>query len=179
LLGGAVIVILCLPLYCCWLCCAGKPRRSNAKFVNNATTNDEERQIIDLKLFQSGTWEGQYYQYNAWHGPYQMNLHFDPQEWKVTGSGTDDVGMYSIDGIYSTHSRRIGLTKKYHPGTGNLSQNLGHSVIIQLEWNRYNNQFEGKWYVRTQKFKGSGDFKLNYDKQLQEPPSFASIYEKV
>ncbi|CAF1387730.1 unnamed protein product [Adineta steineri] len=95
---------------------------------------------------------------------------------KITGSGSDDVGLYSIDGLYSTQTRRIGLTKTYLSGSGNPSENLGHNVIIQLEWNRDNNQFEGKWYVRTKKFKGSGDFKL---KMNQNQISILSMYEKV
>ncbi|CAF3818605.1 unnamed protein product [Adineta steineri] len=143
---GVVAILICLPIYCC---CAGRPRRSNAKFVNKTTSYDAEKQIIDIKLFQSGTWESQYYQYNKWHGPHQVELFFDMHQMKITGSGSDDVGLYSIDGIYSTQTRRIGLTKTYLSGSGNISQNLGHNVIIQLEWNRDNNQFEGKWLSST------------------------------
>ncbi|CAF2814763.1 unnamed protein product [Rotaria sp. Silwood2] len=175
---GIFIVVIILPLYCCYQCCAGKPRRSNAKFVNKTTTNDEEKQIIDIKLFQSGQWESQYFQYSKWHGPYQIELSFDALQSKVTGSGLDDIGMYSIEGTYSTQSRRMGLTKTYQLGTGNRLENLGHTVTIQLEWNKYNNQFEGKWYVRTKKFKGAGDFKINFDKRNQYMPVL-SIYEKV
>jgi len=71
----------------------------------------------------------------------------------------------------------MGLTKIYQYGTGNPLENLGHSVIIQLEWNRYTNQFEGKWYVRTAKFSGSGIFTLKSDKQQHLSPF--SIYDKV
>ncbi|CAF1532266.1 unnamed protein product, partial [Rotaria sordida] len=63
---------------------------------------------------------------------------------KVAGSGTDDVGTFTIDGIYSSKTHRIGLTKTYQRGTGNPSENLGHRVIIQLTWNAQNNQFKGK-----------------------------------
>ncbi len=166
-------MLICLPVYCC---CAGRPSRSNARFVNSATKYNEETQIIDIKLFQSGVWESQYFQYKKWHGFHQVDLFFDAQQLKVTGSGFDDIGMYTIDGVYSTHSRRMGLTKTYQAGTGNLSQNLGHKVTIQLEWNRNTNQFEGQWYVRTRNFKGSGDFTLKLNKQ-QLP--ILPIYEKV
>jgi hypothetical protein len=161
---------------CCWYCFAGKPRRSNAKFVNKATANNEETQVIDIKLFQSGLWESQYFQYDKWHGPHQVQLSFDADQSKLTGSGSDDIGMYSIDGFYSTQTRRMGLTKIYQYGTGNPLENLGHSVIIQLEWNRYTNQFEGKWYVRTAKVRGSGLFTL---KSAQQHQSLSSVYEKV
>jgi len=165
-----------LPAYCCWRFCAGKPRRSNAKFVTKGTTNDEEK-IIDLKLFQSGLWESQYFQYDKWHGPHQFQLSFDFEQSKVTGSGSDDIGQYTIDGLYSIHTRRMGLTKTYQYGTGNPLENLGHSVIIQVEWNRNYNQFEGKWYVRTAKFYGSGKFTLKSDTQQYLSP--LSIYDKV
>jgi hypothetical protein len=169
-------LIICFPAFCCWWLCAGKPWRSNAKFVTKGTKNDEE-QVIDLKLFQSGLWESQYFQYDKLHGPHQFQLSFDVEQSKVTGSGSDDVGQFTIDGVYSIHTRRIGLTKTYQYGTGNPLQNLGHSVIIQLEWNRYNNQFEGKWYVRTAKVKGSGRFTLKSDKQQYLSP--LSINDKV
>jgi hypothetical protein len=96
----------------------------------------------------------------------------------VTGSGSDDVGMFTIDGIYSTQSRRMGLTKTYQPGTGNPLQNLGHTVTIQLEWNRNQCQFEGKWYVRTSKFRDEDKFELKLDYQQQQLP-FLPVYEKV
>lgn len=144
--------------------------------MTKATTSNNETQMIDIKLFQSGPWESQYFQYNKWHGPRSVELSFDAEQSKVTGSGSDDIGMYIIDGIYSTETRRLGLTKTYQYGTGNGLENLGHTVTIQLEWDRNKNHFEGKWYVRTAKFKGSGDFILKSDKQQQ---SLSSVYEKV
>ncbi|CAF5025602.1 unnamed protein product, partial [Rotaria sp. Silwood1] len=63
---------------------------------------------------------------------------------KVTGSGSDDVGVFTIDGIYSFDTNRIGLTKTYQLDTGDRSENLGHQVIIQLTWNAQNRHFNGK-----------------------------------
>ena len=168
---GCIVFILCLPCYCWYRCRVGKPRRSNTEFVTNSTTNNENTHIIDIKVFQSGPWDGQYFQNNKWHGPYRVDLSFDAGL-RVTGSGVDDVGSYSVDGIYSTESCRIGLTKTYHLGTGNPLQNLGHNVTIQLEWNKMNNQFEGKWYVRTNKYNGENNFKLTFNYQN-------SVYDKV
>ena len=160
-------------MYLCWRCCAGKPSRSNVKFIAKGATTNEEAQRIDMKRFRSGLWESQYFQYDKFHGPHQVQLSFDVEQSKVTGSGSDDVGTYSIDGIYSTQTCRMGLTKTYQYGTGNPLENFGHNVIIQLEWKRESKQFEGKWYVRTKKFVGSGAFKL------KSQQSFGSIYEKV
>ena len=144
--------------------------------MHHATTDNHESQVIDLKLFQSGPWTSEYSQHNKPHGPHYVDLLFDDQKFEVTGAGLDDVGMYTLHGFYSTQTRRMGLTKTYQLGTGNPTQNLGHTVLIQVEWSRTSNQFEGKWYVRTRKFKGSGEFKLRSNRQ-QLP--FLSVYEKV
>ncbi len=105
-----------------------------------------------------------YFHYEKWHGPHIFSLSFDHQELKVTGRGIDDVGTFSIDGIYSLNTRRIGFTKKYQKGKGNLSENIGHTVIIQLEWNLKKRQFDGKWYVRTKKYHGEDRFELKFDR---------------
>jgi hypothetical protein len=81
---------------------------------------------------------------------------------KVTGSGSDDVGVFTIDGIYSTETNRIGLKKTYELGTGDRSDNLGHQVKIQLTWNTQNRQFEGKWYVEQSKHHDDGEFVLKF-----------------
>lgn len=174
-LVGLFAIIFCGPIYCCWRLCAGKPRRSNINYINRRQTNQSESQIIDLKLFQSGLWESQYFQYNLWHGPDQMQLSFDSTTSTITGSGSDKIGTYSVVGIYSIQTRRMALTKTYQLGTGNPLENLGHDVIIQLEWNRENSQFQGHWYVRTNKYRGGGEFRL----KSSQPPSYASIYDKV
>ncbi len=83
-------------------------------------------------MFKSGYWNSRYFQYGEWHGPCRFPLIFDGHSMKITGSGSDDVGEFTIDGIYSTETSRIGLTKKYQAGTGNRSENLGHQVTIQL-----------------------------------------------
>ena len=93
---------------------------------------------------------------------------------KVTGSGSDDIGTFTIDGTYSVKTRRIGLTKKYQVGTGNPSENLGHQVTIQLTWNAQNNQFEGKWYVQTSKYHGEDKFELKFVGQ-----QLPTVHEKV
>ncbi|CAF1395817.1 unnamed protein product, partial [Didymodactylos carnosus] len=37
---------------------------------------------------------------------------------------------------------RIGLTKRYKEGTGDPTQNFGHTVTLQLCWNSDHDQFE-------------------------------------
>ncbi len=116
-------------------------------------------------IFQSGAWTSRYYQYRSWHGPHKLTLTFDIGEMKVKGSGSDDVGSFTITGIYSTKTQRLGLSKKYRSGTGNSAQNLGHTVTIQLYWNPDQNQFEGKWYVQTAKYHGEDKFELKLANQ--------------
>jgi hypothetical protein len=93
----------------------------------------------------------------------------------ITGSGTDDVGTFTVDGIYSVKTSRVGLTKRYQAGTGDPSENLGHQVTIQLTWNTQNNRFEGKWYVQTSKYHGENKFELKFNEQQEQH----SVYEKV
>ncbi|CAF1423067.1 unnamed protein product [Rotaria sordida] len=82
---------------------------------------------------------------------------------KVTGQGTDDVGSFTFDGIFSSENFRLALTQQYEAGTGDPTQNLGHTSTIQLTWNSDNNQFEGAWYVRTHKYSGDGEFELKFE----------------
>lgn len=119
-------------------------------------------------MFESGYWTSRYYQHDKWHEPYELSLSFDHQAFTITGSGSDNVGTYTVDGVYSPQSRRIGLTKVYQLGTGNKLENLGHTVTIQLEWNWNHHQFEGKWYVRTKLFQGEDTFELKFGKTSKE-----------
>ncbi|CAF4426872.1 unnamed protein product, partial [Adineta steineri] len=93
-------------------------------------------------VFRSGTYATYYHQYNLEHGPYDVKLGFYPQaDYRVHGGGVDDIGAYVITGVYSPSTLRMGLEKHYQLGTGNSSENLGHKVTIQVEWDAYNQQF--------------------------------------
>ncbi|CAF2142539.1 unnamed protein product [Rotaria magnacalcarata] len=120
----------------------GKPKHKNTKFVN-------ELSVINLNLknyFPDGDWSSLYYQSYDWHRPYRLSLKFNHQTSTVSGQGTDEVGSYTICGVFSSENLCMGLTKRYKLGTGNPSENLGHSVVtIHLTWNQARDQFEGKW----------------------------------
>jgi hypothetical protein len=166
-LGLIGFMLLCACIYFC--CCdrRGQPRQDNSVFVNllNQTINQQERS--DISPFQSGIWSSRYFQYGSWHGPHQCPLVFDSRSMNVTGTRSDDVGVFTITGIYSNETNRIGLTKTYQAGTGNQSENLGHHVTIQLTWNVQDRQFVGKWYVQTNQYRGQGAFELRYNKRQQ------------
>ncbi|CAF1349276.1 unnamed protein product [Adineta steineri] len=81
---------------------------------------------------------------------------------KIKGAGSDDIGIFSIKGFYSTKTNRIVLEKVYKSNTGNTKENSGHTVKIKLIWNEENNQFEGSWYTNTTKYKGNDKFNLHF-----------------
>jgi hypothetical protein len=127
-----------------------------------ATPYDPMLETYSKSIFKSGAWTSRYYQYGSWHGPHQLSLTFDTVEMKVNGRGSDDVGKFTINGIYSTKTQRLGLNKTYILGTGNYAENLGHTVTIQLYWKPNNNQFEGTWYVQTGVYSGKNRFVLKF-----------------
>ena len=152
----------------------GRPIQSNAVFIKKETINNCEQEKSDISIFKSGYWKSQYFQYGKWQGPCLFSISFESGSMKVTGSGSDDVGTFTINGIYSIETSRLALTKTYRAGTGNRSENLGHQVTIQLTWNAQNDQFEGKWYVQTSKYNGEDKFELKFDGH-----NIQTVYAKV
>lgn len=169
IIGGIFVIIFgVIGIMCCCKRCTGRPFSKNTVFVNTENTKQLKQETYDVKAFQSGIWSSRYFQYGIWHGPHQLAFSFDLQSLKITGSGSDDVGKFTIDGTFSNQTYRIGLNKQYQAGTGDPLQNLGHQVIIQLPWNVENNQFEGKWYVQTEKYHGEDKFELKFQRQSEE-----------
>jgi hypothetical protein len=80
----------------------------------------------------------------------------------IIGSGSDDVGVFTIDGIYSTEKNQIDLTIIYQRSTDDLTENLGHQITIQVTWNTPNGQFEGKWFVQTNTQRDEGEYALKF-----------------
>jgi len=68
--------------------------------------------------FPSGVWEGHY---NYMAGPsahrHPMSFHLDFKDGRVTGTGSDDVGVFSWDGEYDTENMSCRMVKAYptHP----------------------------------------------------------------
>ena len=128
ILDGVILGVLLL-IYgaiCYCRCCQGRPLRKNSTFINLGNSNQLREESYDLNAFQSGTWSSRYFQYGKWHGPYQFSLSFDPESMKVTGSGSDNIGTFTINRIYSMTTHRIGLTKIYQASIGNPLENIGH-----------------------------------------------------
>ena len=135
----------------------GRPYRSNAEFIDQ-TSN--EASVYEKDHFENGIWSSRYYQNGRGHGPYSLSLRFDRGMSTVSGEGNDDVGTFTIDGVFSVKSHRMALTKKYQAGTGDSLQNFGHTVTIQVTWNGVNEQFEGKWFIQTARYRDEDKFEL-------------------
>ena len=163
---GAFIsfVVFCLlPLCRVCLILIHRVRHSNKRYIHHGA-----KQPIELgrSMFTPGTYQTYYFQYGSHHGPFSMTLGFRPQDgYIVDGGGTDDIGTYVITGIYSLETLRMGLIKQYQVGTGNPTENLGHQVTIQVEWNSENEQFEGKYYLRTSRHRDSNKFVIRHDNE--------------
>lgn len=159
-----LITVVALFLQCVCQCFrgrkAGRPSQVNADFIRRESLKNRN---YERYPFQDGVWSFQYHQYKKWHGPYRMRLTFDRTLGTVTGQGTDDVGNFTIEGIFSSENLRLALTQSYVAGTGNPTENLGHTSTIQLTWNSIKNRFEGKWYVETSKYRGHGSFEMTLE----------------
>ncbi|CAF2987358.1 unnamed protein product [Rotaria sp. Silwood2] len=166
--GGifALVAIFFLTLFC-----YGRFRRrsvdSNTDVVYTTTTDGPSR-IYSTNAedyFKDGDWQSRYHQYGRWHGPHQLSLMFDRATNKVAGHGYDGVGLFTIDGTFSVANQRMSLTKVYESGTGDRTENFGHTVILELTFNVRNGQFEGKWSVRTNHYCDEDKFEL----KLRDP----------
>lgn len=145
-------------------CLKGKPKQTNVEFIQENTT---EKINLGKDPFQYGFWSSRYHQYNKSHGPHSLCLYFNRPSGTVNGQGTDDVGEFRVDGVFSAGTGRLALTKTYRLGTGNQKENYGHSVTIQLVWNDEKSIFEGKWYIHTSKYRGSDKFELEPVKKVE------------
>ncbi len=117
-------------------------------------------------IFQSGIWSGRYCQYEEWHDPRQFSLLFDSHSFTIIGTGSDDVGAFTVSGKYSTTTNEIELIKTYQQGTGDEKENLGHSVTIEVTWDPEKQLFAGNWYVDTSSYRDDDLFELKFQKPL-------------
>lgn len=84
-----------------------------------------------------------------------MSLSFDSLRFEVTGSGSDDLGTFTITGTYSPKTTRMALTKVYR---------MNHQIIIQLIWNYQTRQFEGKRYLQCKTYREENRFELKFSR---------------
>ena len=128
---------------------------SAENYVGPAIQYDESRD----SPFIDGLYSGYYKQYNRNYSMRSFEMEFN--DGVASGQGSDSVGDHRINGIYSDETRRMALDKTYIEGTGNLSENYGHTVKIRLQYQNESNRFEGRWYVKTYKYEGSGSWVMS------------------
>ncbi|CAF1213483.1 unnamed protein product [Adineta steineri] len=165
--GTGIILLFIVTLLCCHHS-KGRPLQTNLKFVNSTNHKIYKHELYDVTIFTSGIWSSRHYQSGMWHSFSYFMLSFDPKLFKVTGSGLDNIGIFTIDGTYSIETGRMGLIKTYQLGTKKRTEDFKYQMIIQLTWNSETHQFEGKWYVQTNKYRGTDKFQLKFTKQQQQ-----------
>lgn len=166
MIGGVLglIAIMCLITYC-YRRRRGHPSQSNQAFVSENSGNGRNRtyQTYEDNYFKNGIWLSRYHQYGQWNGPHRMSLSFDRSSSRVTGHGCDNIGKFTADGTFSEENGRIAINKVYELDTGDSRENFGHTVALQLTWNPSHGQFEGKWFVQTNHYRGEGQFELKLE----------------
>ena len=70
---------------------------------------------MDDELFPSGPWTG-FYNYTGPEDRHRMDLHLEFANGRMTGDGTDNIGLFLIKGGYQAASRECEWTKAY-PGS--------------------------------------------------------------
>ncbi|CAF1950149.1 unnamed protein product [Rotaria magnacalcarata] len=164
-IGGVLglIGIIVLTIFCCRRYRA-QHADSNDTFISKSSTNERYRnyQTYEEDYFNNGDWLSRYHQYGRWNGPHRMSLVFDRNTNRVTGNGSDNVGKFIIDGTFSLENQRVAMVKTYELGTGDPKENFGHTVDLQMTWNSKNGQFEGKWCVNANHYRGEDNFEMKY-----------------
>ena len=79
----------------------------------------------------------------------------------VNGFGMDNIGAFTLDGFYSSRTRRVAFTQKYRGENQMHPMDANRQVIVQLVWNEQKQMFQGKWY--DQRMANRGNFQVTYD----------------
>ena len=144
--------------------------KTNSKFIQSVDQKYSQDNSTDDTLFKSGIWSSRHIQDGLWYGFHRLTLTFDPQLCKVTGSGSDNNGVFLLDGVYSLATKRIGLVKTYQLELNKRPEDLKYQMLVQLVWNPKSSQFEGKWYIRTKSYSGENKFQLKFTSHQQSRP---------
>jgi len=64
------------------------------------------------ELFPSGPWTG-FYNYRGPEDRHRMDLHLEFAQGRLSGDGTDNIGLFLIRGRYDANAREVWWTKSY------------------------------------------------------------------
>ncbi|CAF0986924.1 unnamed protein product [Adineta steineri] len=171
--GGSLglIFMISMGIFVYHLCFKKQQHVSTFPVVIYEKTKQEE-DVQEANRFQSGTWSIEYYHNEEWYGPFQITLSFNSQSMQVTGSGSDNVGIFALNGVYSAVLEQINITKKYQLGTGDPIENKGHEVKMQLRWHSINHQFEGSSLINYSDYQVQGKCRLKFHDVHEQYISF-------
>ncbi|CAF0935635.1 unnamed protein product [Adineta steineri] len=171
--GGSLGLIFMISMGIFIYCLCFKKRQHIPTFpVVIYEKSKQEEDVQEANRFQSGTWSIEYYHNEGWYGPFQITLSFNSQSMQVTGSGSDNVGIFTLNGVYSAISEQINMTKKYQLGTGDPIENKGHEVKMQLRWQSTNQQFEGSLLISYSGYQVQGKCRLKFHDAHEQYISF-------
>lgn len=140
---GGVIGLLCLSGLCCGIigtlvfCCCfrRRPLHSNSRYVRRGT---QINHALGSSLFQTGTFSGSMLVDDVLQRSEPIVLSFYPGAGHVIyGKGTDANGAYTIHGVYSIPTVRMGFDKMYDER---------RKETIQVEWDANREVFHGHSY---------------------------------
>lgn len=124
-----------LVFFCCF---RRRPLRSNPRYVRRGAAVNH---TLGTALFQTGTFSGSLLIDGQWQKREPMVLSFYPGAGHVIyGKGSDIDGAYTIRGVYSIQTGRIGFDKTYDER---------RRETIQVEWDRNQEIFHGHSYSNT------------------------------
>eukprot|EP00927_Polykrikos_kofoidii_P007725 TRINITY_DN13170_c0_g1_i1.p1 TRINITY_DN13170_c0_g1~~TRINITY_DN13170_c0_g1_i1.p1 ORF type:complete len:295 (-),score=31.38 TRINITY_DN13170_c0_g1_i1:114-941(-) len=159
-------------VYC--LCeCGKKYNQQRVAIPDSATflmnTRTECRGLGNTVVFPSGAWRGFYQQYGQSWSVADFTFEFDIPRGCLQGGGVDQVGEYSVTGIFAEDGSGISFTKAYIRGSRavngftNHRENRGHCVEYRGKrvGASLGQGFKGNWYVDIPGgYSGSGAFHL-------------------
>ena len=115
ILGLTIVNSVGIVIYC--RCRQDRRRQYKPPFPGVVYQKPKEEEVQEPTHFQSGAWSTEYHQGGKWHGPFPVTLSVNPQSMQIIGSGSDDVGVFTFNGVHSATTKQINMTKKHQFGT--------------------------------------------------------------
>lgn len=141
-----LLIACCFTLCVVGLCLTGTALLPNKSYVASGIRRYDSG---SNGVFRPGPYSTYSMKDGALHGPYHLTLAFYPTSGHIVfGKGEDEMGRYSVKGVYSPTTRRMGLEKYYQTGPTESDRNSRPKVTIQVQWNGSASGFEGKYYLK-------------------------------
>jgi len=137
---------------------------SQDEYISSELQLQQFVETQEASTLPSGSWRG-YYTFSAIrHDVCEFNLEFDGAG-HITGNGTDDVGQYTMEGLYGRS--RIAFSKTYIARSENVSGvhhygNKGHMVEYrgELAGDSLGSGFRGVWTIHSRGSSYTGQFHI-------------------